>query len=100
MKSDAMKNAFNRIKAKAGLPYFRPQDIRHWAITELAEQGVSMAQIMSYAGHLRPKMQRHYTAISEAAMLRIAKTVAFSGLPKKPPQRAVEDWRLPTAAVQ
>ena len=46
---------------------FRFHDLRHQAITELAEGGASDATIMAVAGHLDRAMMEHYSHIRMAA---------------------------------
>jgi integrase len=64
--------ALNRGLSSAKIAYraeaamfqeFRFHDLRHQAITELSEGGASDATIMSIAGHLSPKMLRHYSHV-------------------------------------
>jgi integrase len=50
-----------------GLNWLRPYDLRHTAITRMAEAGVPIHVIMSFAGHMSAKMQLHYTSISMAS---------------------------------
>ncbi len=59
----------------AGLKGLRFHDIRHHAITELAESQTSDSTIMSIAGHVSRKMLEHYSHV------RInAKRTALDGL--------------------
>jgi hypothetical protein len=48
---------------KSSTAGFRFHDLRHHAITELAESTASDQTIMSIAGHISPKMLRHYSHI-------------------------------------
>ncbi|OFV95116.1 MAG: hypothetical protein A3F68_10620 [Acidobacteria bacterium RIFCSPLOWO2_12_FULL_54_10] len=52
-----------RITKKAGLSGFRFHDLRHHAITELAEKGLSDQTIMIIAGHVSREMLEHYSHI-------------------------------------
>ena len=54
-------------RAAAQLPGLRFHDLRHLAITKLAESEASDATIMSIAGHLDRSMLEHYTHIRAAA---------------------------------
>lgn len=80
------------IRKQAGLPWLRPYDLRHTAITRMAEAGIPISTIMSFAGHLTPKMQQHYTTISMQAKRAAARAawkateVVVSG-PMMPPKR-------------
>ena len=47
----------------AGLPKLRFHDLRHHAITELAESQASESTIMAIAGHVSPKMLHHYSHV-------------------------------------
>ena len=42
---------------------FRFHDLRHQAITELAEAGTSDATLQALAGHLSRKMMEHYSHV-------------------------------------
>ena len=48
---------------KNPLAGFRFHDLRHQAITELAESQASDQTIMAIAGHVSPRMLRHYSHI-------------------------------------
>jgi integrase len=61
-----MKNwrtAWRRLCKEAGLDGLRFHDLRHHAITELAENGLSDQTIMSIAGHVSREMLNHYSHI-------------------------------------
>ena len=62
-----LRRPWTEIRAAAGLDWLRPYDLRHTAITRMAEAGVPIHVIMSFAGHMSQKMQLHYTSISMAA---------------------------------
>ena len=101
MTACAMKNSMNRIKRRAGLRHLRPYDFRHWGMTELAERGSSIHEIMSFAGHMTPDMQRIYIDISAAAKRLIAQRAKeASAFDKKRGPRRVEEWevRVPRSA--
>ena len=49
------------------MKWFRFHDLRHQAITELAELGLSDQTIMSIAGHVSKEMLNHYSHIRMAA---------------------------------
>jgi integrase len=80
------------IRKEAGVPWLRPYDLRHTAITRMAEAGTPIAVIMAFAGHISPKMQQHYTTISMQAK-RAAAAVAWRvpelGAPPKKPSMGV-----------
>jgi integrase len=57
------RTAWRHLTRQAGLPNLRFHDLRHHAITELAESEASEQTIMSIAGHVSPRMLRHYSHI-------------------------------------
>ena len=67
MTNSGIKKLWEEVRTAAGLPWFRIHDLRHTAITRMAEAGVPMMVIMSLAGHISPRMTQHYTQIGEAA---------------------------------
>jgi integrase len=73
------RTAWRKLTAKAGLKGFRFHDLRHQAITELAENGVADATLMGMAGHLSRKMMEHYSHVRMDAK-RKAVSVLESGL--------------------
>ena len=50
-------------KIKSPLAGLRFHDLRHHAVTELAESQTSDRTIMSIAGHISPKMLEHYSHV-------------------------------------
>jgi len=64
MSDSGLKKRFNAVRMAAGVDWLRPYDLRHTAITRMAEAGVPIQVIMSFAGHMTLRMQQHYTAIS------------------------------------
>ena len=61
----------------------RFHDLRHQAITELAEAGVSDATLMALAGHMSREMLEHYSHVRLAAK-RAAIDMLAGGLMKPP----------------
>ena len=57
------RTAWRRITREAGLRGLRFHDVRHHAITELAESQTSDQTIMSIAGHVSPRMLAHYSHV-------------------------------------
>ena len=57
------RTAWRKLTREAGLPGLRFHDLRHHAITELAERGLSDQTIMSIAGHVSRQMLDHYSHI-------------------------------------
>ena len=54
-------------RAAAAFRGFRFHDLRHQAITELAETGASDATLMAVAGHMSRRMLEHYSHVRMAA---------------------------------
>jgi integrase len=73
-----LRKPWDAVQEETNLSWFTPYGLRHTAITRMAERGVPIQVIMSFAGHISPRMQQHYTAISQQAMRRWAAT-AFAG---------------------
>jgi integrase len=70
------RTAWRRLTVKAGLKGFRFHDLRHQAITELAESGVPDATLMAMAGHLSRKMLEHYSHVRMDAKRKAVEGIA------------------------
>jgi integrase len=81
------KQAWKR--AAEALATFRFHDLRHGAITELAERGESDATLMALAGHMTREMLERYSHVRMAAK-RSALEGLESGLMIAPPAPAEE----------
>jgi integrase len=57
------RTAWRNLRKTAGLPSLRFHDLRHHAITELAESQASDSTVMAIAGHVSPKMLAHYSHV-------------------------------------
>jgi integrase len=57
------RTAWRNLRKAAGLPNLRFHDLRHHAITELAESQASDSTVMAIAGHVSPKMFAHYSHV-------------------------------------
>jgi integrase len=57
------RTAWRKLTKEAGLASLRFHDLRHHAITELAESSASDQTIMAIAGHVSPKMLAHYSHV-------------------------------------
>ena len=77
------RTAWRSLTVAAGLKGFRFHDLRHTAITELAEARASDATLMALAGHLSPHMTEHYSHVRMQAK-REAVEKLNSGLMGKP----------------
>jgi integrase len=60
---NSWRTAWRTLTKKAGLPGFRFHDLRHSAITSLAESGAADSTIMDIAGHVSQKMLKRYSHI-------------------------------------
>ena len=72
------RTAWRKLTKEAGLAGLRFHDLRHHAITELAESSASDQVIMAIAGHVSPKMLAHYSHVRLEA-----KRKALDALSKK-----------------
>ena len=72
------RTVWRKLTRAAGLPGLRFHDLRHHAITELAESQANNEIIMSIAGHVSPRMLHHYSHIRLEAKRR-----ALDGLAEK-----------------
>jgi integrase len=66
-------------KVKSSLAGVRFHDLRHQAITELAESQASDQTIMAIAGHVSPKMLAHYSHIRLDAKRRVLDALVSKG---------------------
>lgn len=69
------RTAWRKLTDAAGLKGFRFHDLRHQAITEMAEAGASDATLQALAGHLSRRMMEHYSHVRMDA-----KKAAVAGL--------------------
>ena len=76
-----------RRRASEPVQGFRFHDLRHQAITELAEAGASDATLMALAGHMSRRMLEHYSHVRMAAK-RTAVELLQTGLLKAPAAKA------------
>jgi integrase len=60
---NSWRTAWRSLTKKAGLPGFRFHDLRHCAITQLAESGAADPTIMAIAGHVSRKMLERYSHV-------------------------------------
>ncbi len=82
MSDSGLKKRWEDVRTAADLPWLRPYDLRHTAITRLAEDGVAISIILAFAGHISTKMQQHYTAISMTAKRKAVASTWSVGVPK------------------
>jgi integrase len=62
---NALKNAYDRARRRAGLDFFRLHDARHERTSNLIEAGWSDTEVMAQTGHLDHKSLRRYANLRE-----------------------------------
>jgi integrase len=72
------RSAWRTLTKKAGLPGFRFHDLRHCAITQLAENGASDSTIMAIAGHVSRRMLERYSHVRMEAKRTALEALAVS----------------------
>ncbi|MGA8500000.1 MAG: site-specific integrase [Candidatus Sulfotelmatobacter sp.] len=72
------RTAWRTLTRKAGLPGFRFHDLRHCAITQLAENGTSDSTIMAIAGHVSHRMLERYSHVRMEAKRTAMEALAVS----------------------
>jgi integrase len=72
MGEGGLRYQWEEVRKAADLPWLRPYDLRHTAITRFAEAGTSISIIMEFAGHVSQRMTAHYTHISQQAKVMAA----------------------------
>jgi integrase len=74
----SFRTGWNNLLKRAGLPKLRFHDLRHHAITRLAEHGVADPTLLSIAGHVSRRMLEYYSHIRlEAKRAAIAEIDTF-----------------------
>jgi len=80
---NSWRSAWRTLTKKAGLPGFRFHDLRHCAITSLAESGASDSTIMAIAGHVSRRMLERYSHVrmeaKRAAVESLSKSTGTMG---------------------
>ena len=72
------RSAWRTLTKKAGLPGFRFHDLRHCAITQLAEGGTPDSTIMAIAGHVSRRMLERYSHVRMEAKRNALEVLATS----------------------
>lgn len=85
MSESGLRKRWDEVRVAADLRWLRPYDLRHTAITRMAEAGTPIQVIMAFAGHMTLRMQQHYTAISMMAKRNWARTAWGEQLPPRKP---------------
>ena len=73
---NSWRTAWRTLTKKAGLPGFRFHDLRHCAITSLAESGASDSTIMAIAGHVSRRMLERYSHVRMEAKRKAVETLS------------------------
>jgi hypothetical protein len=87
------------MRAAAGLPKLRFHDLRHHAITELAESQARDSTVMSIAGHVSPKMLAHYSHVRIDAKRKALDALASSKNTSRPQGYDTNNDTNPTSAA-
>jgi integrase len=77
------RTAWRALTKEAGLKGLRFHDLRHQAITELAEAGAPDATLKAIAGHVSQRMLEHYSHVRMAAKREVLDKLA-GGLIEQP----------------
>jgi len=85
------RTAWRSLTKEAGLAGLRFHDLRHHAITELAESSTSEQTIMSIAGHVSAKMLAHYSHVRLEAKRTALSALCNSGEEKVTSQTTSQD---------
>jgi integrase len=93
MSDSGLKKRWADVRSAAGLEWLRPYDLRHTAITRMAEAGTPIQIIMAFAGHMTLRMQQHYTAISMMAKRKWARSVWGEDVSAIGPQLDRSGWK-------
>ena len=96
---NSWRSAWRTLTKKAGLPGFRFHDLRHCAITQLAEHGTSDSTIMAIAGHVSRRMLERYSHVrmeaKRTAMESLAASTRMSGYVTNEDTKAERDKPRP-----
>jgi site-specific recombinase XerD len=99
MTDSGLKRQWQEVREKTGLLWFRQYDLRHTAITRLAEAGTPLSVIMSMPGHVSEKMREHYTHISTAAKIHALREVQ-NFRERKPQRQSVPAIQVPCSTTE
>jgi integrase len=82
-----LRKRWEAVREAAALPGLTIYGLRHAALTRMAEAGAPIHVMMSFAGQMSMRMQRHYVAISLASKCEWARTVWEEPDNKLPPPK-------------
>lgn len=88
------RTAWRNLTTSAGLKGLRFHDMRHHAITELAERDASDQTIMAIAGHVSPQMLAHYSHVRLEAKRRALEALEGERKPSNLAELPVEKKNL------
>lgn len=97
MSESGLKKRWHEVRSAAALPWFKPNNLRHTALTRMAEAGTPVSVMMSFAGHISPRMTQHYTTISQQAKRGWAEAVWASPTPRPDPSQRFGPQSAPAA---
>ena len=63
-----IQKVWDRLRKKAGLPFFRIHDCRHFYCSQLVSNGRTLYEVQKIAGHSSPRTTMRYSAISTKAL--------------------------------
>jgi integrase len=66
---------FEKLRTAAGLPWLRPHDLRHQAITRMLESGAPEQSIKAVAGHVSQQMLEYYSHIRMDAKMAVVNAI-------------------------
>jgi integrase len=92
MRGDAVRQAFDRARRKAGMPGFRFHDLRHTGQTLAASTGATIKDLMRRLGHASPVASYRYlhaVAGRDAEIASALSDLAAHGDPAKLPRSIV-----------
>jgi integrase len=92
MSDSGLKKRWAEVRQAASVEWLRPYDLRHTGITRMAEAGVPIQVIMSFAGHMTMRMQLHYTTISMMAKRKWAQAAWSEPAEKAGPRPVQPPW--------
>lgn len=67
---EALKQAYERAVARAGISDFTFHDLRHDALTRLAKRGFNVLELRAISGHTTANMLQRYVAIDACDLAR------------------------------
>jgi integrase len=90
----SFKTAWGNLRTEAKVSC-RIHDLRHTAITKLAESGASDSTIMALAGHLSRAMLERYSPIRMNAKRQAVESLSLKPKEERPPQRSPQSEGQP-----